>query len=100
MLALVPALPGPAGGVPCLAALPLLSGLCLPGALRTGWCNDVLSHLRWSWVIILSVRMQVEICEHRMAINQVMMALACPPLSALSSCCPVMLLELNPRVWR
>lgn len=100
MLALVPALSGPAGGVPCLAALPLLSGLCLPGALCTGWCNDVLSHLRWSWVIILSVRMQVEICEHRMAINQVMMALACPPLSALSSCCPVMLLELNPRVWR
>lgn len=52
--------------------------LCLPGALFTQGGNDLLSHLRWSWVIILSVRMQVEIHKHRMAINQVMMALACP----------------------
>lgn len=46
----------------CLAALPLGVVVSFPRALGTGRCNDLLGHLRWSRVIILSVRVQMEMC--------------------------------------
>uniref|UniRef100_A0A1D5Q4Q6 Paired box 5 n=1 Tax=Macaca mulatta TaxID=9544 RepID=A0A1D5Q4Q6_MACMU len=50
----------PAGGwVTSLAAL-----VSFP---RTLWIEDLPGHLRWSWVIILSVRVMVEICNQHVA---------------------------------
>lgn len=51
-----------------------------PRALCTGKCNDLLGHLRWSWVIIPSVRVKVEICKHPTATCHVIVYPTVSPL--------------------
>lgn len=65
----------------------------IPGLFAQGGYNDLLGHLGWSWVIILSVRVKVGICKHPEATGHVMMVGVFTPLPALSSGCSVKLLE-------